>query len=255
MKIKFISLNLFEGGILFDNVFDFLDKEKPDVVALQEVYDGKDIDLPKNLRSLEVLKEHFKSWDYHFAPEFLLVRDEGKIEIGNAIFSKFPINKTITKDFGIPYGEHPLVPPDGDFSTNPRNIQCCEVEVNKKTINVCNLHGIWGLSGEDSPERLKMSEVITDLIQDKDNVILAGDFNLRPNTKTIENIEKHLTNIFKDELATSFNLKRKNLEKFPGYATSVVDMIFASKDLKIIFHNCPQVDVSDHLPLICEFEI
>ncbi|MGD9129776.1 MAG: endonuclease/exonuclease/phosphatase family protein [Candidatus Woesebacteria bacterium] len=91
MKIKFICLNLYEGGLLFDDVLEFLEKEKPDVIAFQEVNDSKEKNLPKNLRSIEVLKEFFKDYDYHFAPESLCVRKEGKIEIGNAIFSKFPI--------------------------------------------------------------------------------------------------------------------------------------------------------------------
>ena len=117
------------------------------------------------------------------------------------------------------------------------------------------LCGIWGLDGGDNSARFKMSDIIVEQIKDKEKVLLAGDFNLKPNTQTIKNIEKYLTNVFKDELKSSFNLSRKNLEKFPGYATAVVDMLFVSSDIKLLTHSCPQVDVSDHLPLICEFEV
>ena len=73
-----------------------------------------------------------------------------------------------------------------------------------------------------------------------------------PHTKTIQNIEKNLKNIFKDKLKTTFNLKQKNLHPL---STIVVDMIFASPDLKIIETYCPNVDISDHLPLVCVLEI
>ena len=41
----------------------------------------------------------------------------------------------------------------------------------------------------------------------------------------------------------------------PGYATAVVDMVFASSRLKILDHQCPDVDISDHLPLVVKIEI
>ena len=41
----------------------------------------------------------------------------------------------------------------------------------------------------------------------------------------------------------------------PGYAAAVVDMIFISKNIEVISHDCPQVDISDHLPLVCKFNI
>lgn len=254
MKIKFISLNIFKGGVFFDKILKFLEKEKPDIVAFQEVYDGKNLNLPKNLRSIEVLKKNFQGWDYHFAPEFLAIREEGKIEIGNAIFSKFPIkNKSIT-ELNTPYGEFQAIAANGDYSHHPKNIHWCEIEIDQQLYNFYNLHGIWGYDSTDTKARLKMSDIILDQARDKKRVILAGDFNIVPSSKTIRKIEQHLNNVFKDELTTSFNLKRKDLVKSPGYATSVVDMIFVSDDIKVVDHYCPQVDVSDHLPLVCEFE-
>lgn len=255
MRIKFISLNLYEGGLLFDNVLKFLEKENPDIVAFQEVMDGTDPSFDRNIRTIETLKAFLKDWHYHFAPEFLCIREIGKVEIGNAIFSRFPITNTTTSDFGIPYGEYDECPIGKDFSKHPKNIHCCEIDIKGKNYTVCNLHGIWGLDGVDNPERLKMSRIIVDQVKDKPRVLLTGDFNLKPNTQTIKNIENHLSNLFKDELDTSFNLSRKDLERFPGYATAVVDMMFASKDVKVVSHYCPQVDVSDHLPLVCQFEV
>lgn len=255
MKIKFISLNIFEGGLLFDNIHSFLDREQPDIIAFQEVNNGTDPNLQPNLRSIQELEKMLPGYNHFFAPEILLRYPEGKIDIGNAIFSKYPISKEKTVFLNVPYGEYDTVPIGGDFSKHPKNMQCCEISVNGQTLYVCNLHGIWGLDGVDNEDRLRMSDLIVKEVDGKKNVILAGDFNLKPNTKTIQNIEEHLTNVFKGELETTFNLERKDLERFPGYATAVVDMIFTSQDLTVTKHTCPKVDVSDHLPLIIEVEV
>lgn len=255
MQLKIISLNLYEGGLLFDAIFNFLDKEQPDILLLQEVNNSSEKELAQHFRSLEVLKNHFPEWEHRYDPEFVAVRPQGKIPIGNAIFSKFPVQKNWHHHFGIPYGEFVSPPVDNDFSKHPKNIQCCQIEINGSMYLICNLHGIWGLDGKDTPERLAMAETILNQLQGYQNIILGGDFNVQADTQTISKIEKKLKNVFKNSLTTSFNPKRKNLSKFPGYATAVVDVLFVSDNIKVVNKKCPQVDVSDHLPLIVTIEI
>jgi endonuclease/exonuclease/phosphatase family metal-dependent hydrolase len=92
-------------------------------------------------------------------------------------------------------------------------------------------------------------------IKETPKTILTGDFNTRPQTKTIQAIEAHLNNLFSDKLTTTFNLPRKDVEKHPGYATATVDMMFVSFDIGIIDTYCPRVDVSDHLPLVANLRV
>lgn len=262
MQFKLLNLNLYEGGTYLDNILKFFDQEKPDILCLQEIYNGTDPKLPCRLRTLENLKQHLPQHHYHYAPELAMDEDHGPIDVGNAIFSRFPIIKTKTTFLAHQYGTFKIPPPNYDWSIHPHNMHQAVININGTTINVFNLHGIWGRDGADNPTRLRMSQIIVDQIKDQQNVILTGDFNLRPNTQTINNIEQHLTNIFKDKLTTTFNipLKRKHQANYSediiqGYAQSVVDMIFTSSNLKLINKSCPHVDVSDHLPLICTFEI
>lgn len=254
MAIKFLCLNLYDGGLLWENIIDFLEKEKPDILALQEVNHTQRSKLAHNHQTLANLAKFYPKYFYHFAPEFVYSQDNHPIEIGNAIFSRFPIIDSAVRFFGIPYGEFPRDPADYDYSKHPKNMQICQLDINQQIYTLANLHGIWGLDGGDNPARLAMSQIIVEEIKSKPKVILAGDFNLKPNTQTIANIEQHLVNVFKDELDNTFNLARKDLVNYPGYATAVVDMVFTSSDIQIINHICPQVDVSDHLPLIMEFE-
>lgn len=251
MKFKFINLNVWRGGELFDEIIDFLKKEKPDVLTIQEVFNGSDKELPRNERTLEILTQEIGYRYFFFSKCFRDESSTGKIDRGNAILSKFPIVETdevfYGKSYGIYSGEKV-----SDFPTLPKTIQRAKIQLNGVNINVFNTQGVWGADGQDNKDRLEMSRLIVDQVKEKENVVLAGDFNVKPNTETIQNIEKLLKNVFKDELITTFNMKRKTN---PGYATAVVDMIFVSDNLSVTSHKCPQVDISDHLPLVCEFEV
>lgn len=126
------------------------------------------------------------------------------------------------------------------------------VDANGTELNVLNFQGVWDLDGDnDSAARLRMSDTVVQAVKGKTRVILGGDTNVRPMTETVRRIERHLHNIFGTELTTTFNMNRKS---DPGYATAVVDMIFVSDDFTVTSHECPSVDISDHLPLVVELE-
>lgn len=252
MTIKFLNLNLLEGGLLFPEILKFIHAEQPDILSLQEVYNSQDPDLAPNFRSMEVLKQALPEHFFYYSPELLHRVPEGDIDIGNAIFSRFPIKASETHFFGIPYEMYSEEKRKHDYSQDPKNIQHVELDMKGKSLHVFNLHGIWGRHGYDTPARLLMSQIIVETIQGKKPMILSGDFNVRPNTQTIRNIESHLTNVFSGELSSTFNMKRK---ADGGYASSVVDMIFISHGVRVLEKKCPQVDISDHLPLVCVFSL
>ncbi len=252
MIFKYLTLNIWFGGELWDQALAFLKKENPDILAIQEAYQKDDPSLPVNYRTVSELKKELDYKYVFFAPEFLHKRKTVKVDMGNVIFSRFPIISKNVVFFNQPYGEC-----DTEDSSIvpfvPRNIQHAKIDLNGVVLNIFNTHGIWGEEGSDNPNRLKMSQIIVDQIKGKENVILSGDFNVNQGTKSIKNIEKYLQNIFKDELKTSFNMKRK--PKVSGYGEAVVDNIFITPDLRIIKHYCPNVDISDHFPLIATFEV
>src|SRR3989344_1979302 len=253
-RLKFITLNLWFGGMLFDNILDFLKKEKPDILVCQEVYNGQNQGLERRYRSVEVLKRELGFSGAFFSLAFY---DNwggiGKVENGNAIFSKFPIISKRTVFFDVKFDKNYVRQEGADPTFISRNMQQAVLKVNGKKMNILNLQGIWGRDGEDNERRQDMSRAIIKEIKGKESVILAGDFNVNQGTKTIADIGEHLREIFKDELVSTFNLKRK--PKPSGYDKAVVDRIFASHDIKVIEHRCPQIDVSDHLPLVCVLDI
>ncbi len=253
MRVKFISLNILRGGELFDEILQFLKNEDADILALQEVYDGKNEHLERRFRSFDILSRELNYHSQAFSPAFLHATKEATVPQGNAVFSKFPITSIDTIFYDIPFGTWDWKKDEaGNFQRIQRNLQHVTIDIEGKVLNVFNTHGIWGTDGEDNERRLGMSETIIKELEGKNSVILSGDFNVKPHTKTIGNIEKRVRNVFKDELKSTFNMKRK---KDAGYATAVVDMIFVSDEIKVLDHACPAVDVSDHLPLVCVFEV
>lgn len=247
-SLRVVSLNLWNGGRLFEAARDFLLEQQADIYFLQEAYDGRGIDSDPRFRTVELLEQAFPEYDAYFGPVYLDPRkNEGKIEDGNLLLSKWPLQQRLNYFVDIPYQELDQ-DTTTDFSLFPVTIQKAQVDIEGTLLTLLNVHGPVNHNGtEDDQRRLAFRDAILTLSDER--TIVAGDFNVRPQTQTIAGLEKKFTTVFGQELETTFNTRRKDLTKFPGYADSAVDMMFVSPTIKVVEHSCPQVDVSDHLPL------
>lgn len=253
MNLKILTLNIWQGGLLFDQIINFITSERPDIVTLQEVFDTEEKDLPQNYSSLENLTEELYFTYFDFAKTFEGFVEGKKVVQGNLILSNFPILESSHTFYDIAFQNIDFQ--NRENATNlPRLLQYATIDANGLDLRVFNTHGIWGEDGLDNLRRLKMSQTIVEKFQGLSHVILAGDFNVNSNTESIKNIEKYLRNVFKDELKTSFNLRRKGIHE-GNYFKSVVDNIFVSPDIEVLDHRCPLVDISDHLPLVATVEL
>lgn len=249
--IKLVTLNVWNGGKLFDKLLLFLKQQDADILVLQEVYNGKDSALQQRFRSFDIFRRELGFQHAIFAPIAEDISSGVNQDVGNATYTKFPIKLHNTSWFDLPYGPFNLAN-STDFTKYPSGLLHTAIQIDNTTIDVFNVHGIWGFDGKDNKRRLKMGKTIIEKIKDKKNVVLAGDFNVTPNTETIKNIEKYLDNVFKDEFVSTFNMRYKDN---PGYATEVVDMIFVSPLIEVVKQYCPDDDVSDHKPLVVELNI
>ena len=252
MKIKFITLNIWHGGVLFQNVVDFLKKERPDILCIQEVYDSHDKTLEKRFRAMEEFQKEFEWLPYSkFAPT--VIDRATKAPWGNAVLSKFEITYSQNHMFNLPIVEKDMpIVEDPMAAETPQGMLETKILIGEKEVLVCSLHGVWDRHGGDTSVRLEMEKVIAETVKGKETVILAGDTNFNPDTEIARRIEKYLVSVFGQSLPSTFNMKHKTK---PGYATAAVDMIFVSKNIKVLNRNCPDVDVSDHLPLVVDLEI
>lgn len=247
MSYKVITLNIWEGGKLWPELLEFLKAESPDILALQEVRNSDNPALGNQDHSFERIKEELGLPYGDFAAAMLNTLPEGKIPQGNAVLSKYPIKPETVIFFNRPFDENYVDVPE-KFADCPRIMQVVSVDTPSASVHVGNVHGIWDLDGDNnSPARQKMARDIIEAVSDTSPYIVLGDTNAKMSNPSIKAIEKHLINIFAGELAGSFNMHRKEL---PGYATAAVDMILITPDIKVISKSVPDVDISDHLPII-----
>lgn len=252
MQIKVLCLNMWLGGKLFENMKDFVAQENPDIIALQEVHQAREIPAEEAWHDVGDLARILRYEQYIFASGCGTTTEQGhNVYFGNAILSRFPLRSAGTIFYDIPYNDSYIRTP-GDYRDEPRNLQHGVISVGETLLHIYNTQGIWGFDGEDNERRLAMADVIAREVDGKAPALLMGDFNVLESTGAIATIEKHMQNIFKGELTTSFNMRHKN---GGGFGSAAVDMIFASPDVQIIEHHTSSADVSDHVPLLVEIEI
>ncbi len=253
MEIKVVSLNLWHS-VLLDDIIAFLRQCDADIVMLQEVSNDPNPGLARQHRAFAVLQKELGYAYGVFAPALERVTTDGNIIEGNAVLSKFPLTGHEPVFFDKPYNI--FIDDVAHAPDCPRNLHRVEAKTPVGTVHIINLQGVWDLNGEnDSPRRRAMSAAILAEAKGKTRVVVAGDTNAKPTNAAMVAIEDHLTSVFKNELATSFNVKRKDLVKYPGYATATVDIMYVSRDVQVVAHACPDVDISDHLPLTATLRI
>ncbi len=123
-------------------------------------------------------------------------------------------------------------------------------------VSVCNVHGL-ALPGEkcDSPGRLMQTEgIIKFMAKRKIPRIIGGDFNVLPETQSILKFEEAgYRNLIKD-----FNIRTTRNEfswkKYPDNPLYYSDYVFVSPDVRVKSFSVPDMEISDHLPMILEID-
>lgn len=130
-----------------------------------------------------------------------------------------------------------------------------------KKVNICNIHGV-AFPGDklDSEERLSQQKQILKFVNKKNLItIIGGDFNLMPGTKSVEMIEEAgFVNLIKkfDIKKTRNKLAWDFFKHKEGYVKQYfADYCFVSPEINVKSFTVPYMEVSDHLPLILEFDL
>jgi endonuclease/exonuclease/phosphatase family metal-dependent hydrolase len=150
-------------------------------------------------------------------------------------------SEVISKDVFGGYGDEKYV-----------NLQIARFE----NLSVCNLHGIWikDAGKTDTPRRLKQAKKISNLVaQEKiggQDVILSGDFNLRPDTESMEIIES----VGLRNLVTEFGVTDTRTS-FYDKDERFADYILVSDGITVNDFQVLSDEVSDHAPLLLDFEM
>lgn len=268
-SIKLLSLNVSLFDENNEKLTRFLKEITPDIIALQEVtrkvdktaldafVSKEEVDkaTPRLLHSFYspnwVFKD-FRQENFHgkkvFEHDF-----GGLIEAGNYIKSRFEIldaqgifvqgNFSFVKDW-----EENLMHPGEE----PRMVQVADLKLNSNKLRILNYHGIWSRDKRDSKRKINASKKLLDLAKINYPAIICGDFNLFPDTESIKILNGKFVN-----LVDKFDVKttRPEHNELNHEKRNVVDYIFISKDIKVNEFEVIKTDISDHFPILLEFDI
>jgi len=139
--------------------------------------------------------------------------------------------------------------PDEDF----RAVLVTDHVINGKKLRILNYHGVWTRNKLGNEKSLIANKIINDLaLQAEGEVIICGDFNLFPNTPSMMLFEKHFISLV-DEF--SIKTTRPATNELNTQKRNVVDYIWVSKGVNVKDFKVIESNVSDHLPLVLNFEL
>ena len=245
----------------------FLQKQKVDILCLQEVVREIDDTVlreyvtkePIDLATSELkysfygpnsIMDRFSMKGFHGQEDFKFDLG-GLAEFGNYVRSKYQIVKAqnIFVENHFTYTLDRSNWPEEDY----RAVLVVDLRVGAKQLRILNYHGIWTRGKLGNDKSLKACKIIAALaLEAKGEVVICGDFNLFPDTPSMQLFEEHF-----DSLVDQFKIKttRPASNELSGLGRNVVDYIWVSKGVKVKSFEVLQSDVSDHLPLLLEFNI
>jgi endonuclease/exonuclease/phosphatase family metal-dependent hydrolase len=264
MKLSIIFLNTYNARYK-DEFFEFLDKNRPDIFCFKEIYSG----LESAVTSSGSMVDQYYQMRLKLGEEYYGYHNVRQEDWPNSTYKKHnPWGNAIFVKKGISvcsyFEEYVLGYRNSADQSNlsktlPVGAQSVTVLVNNKLFSITNFHGYYagvGVGKGDTAERLIQSK---NLLEHLDKLpgqkILGGDFNLDPNTKSIQILEeKGLDNLIK-----KYNIESTRTLKYPEekrFKNPFADYVFVEDDITVKDFS---VDTSflgsDHAPLFLEIEI
>jgi len=244
--MKIIQLNIWQGK-LGEQIIAFLRAEKPDFVCMQEVNDLKGRSGYKFFATLEEIKTGAGFSETVMSPTLSSRYMERELDYGNATLSQWPIVATATVfTRGVYKRRFDVETGDG----NVRNLQIVTVDIKGKKLHILNHHGhhVPDTKAGNSETLRQMMLIAAEIDKIDGPLILCGDFNLTPDTKSISVLNKKLTN-----LSLVHKLQETGTVLSNIHAT--VDYIFVNDLVKVRHFKMSDEVVSDHKALILEFDL
>lgn len=241
--MKILQLNTWSCN-LAPAISDLLNREQPDIVTLQEVINTDHTG--KILQSLdEILAESPYEYVY-YAPlvEFNFMSNTA--QRGNAILSKHPIEFTDTLWTKGEFQEN------FDYSVGynaARGVACATVRTPNGSVSVLSVHGYHVKEHKNgNDETLDACRMILDYTSNlKGAVIIAGDFNLTPDSDSMKVFADTYRNLcIENNVATTRNRLTKK--------TETCDYIL-TRDLEVNSFRVLEDEVSDHVALEASFSL
>lgn len=250
MELKFISYNIRHGWKL-DKVIEFLSQQKADVVQLQEVAtQGLDMQVKDDFNMFEVIGKKL-GMEGKFGRMFWIESEQGKWDLGNATYSRFPIQTFETHVYDAPVvGTFSGSIKERKFEVS-HSLLNMVVEVEGKQLRLINGHASVTADGKEAEFQTGAVRKMKEYLNQFDEYILSGDMNMTPQFKIYSELSEGLRDITDHNKPTLHPTDHVVGEM--GYH---VDYVFLKGEvLQPIEVEVLVVEGSDHLPVVCKLGI
>lgn len=240
--MKFVSINI-EGSKHFVRLFPFLKEQKPDVLALQEVFKC----------DLEAIKAASGLKECVFYPQANVVKPNIHLPLrgmwGIAVFAKEIIDQEAfyylrhkNKEISILDDQHPNI--------IDRVALAVKARVDGQDFRIVTVHFTWSGGATINEEQSKDYAVLQTFLNKFDEMIFCGDLNTPRGEEIWDDLAKKYTDNIPQNIDTTID---KNLHKSGKDIRLVVDALFTSEHY--VAKNVQVVsNTSDHMAVVGEIE-
>jgi len=255
--MKLITLNVW-GGKLYEPLIDFLKKYSTDIdiFCFQDMLFGNKPEFsPIQKGRINLFKEiqsvltNFNSFVYRDPEESYIHGEPLPLDVGcgQAVFVRN--NLDVSENGG--FRSHPESSYHKGGNIVSGRCQWIKLKLDgSESITILNLHGLWQRNSQkkDTPERIEQSKKIKDFFNNHNGKkILCGDFNIINDGNAMDMLEDGMINLIKKYGITSTRSSHyPKEEKFADY-------VLTSPNIEIGDFSVLSDEVSDHLPLLIEF--
>ncbi len=253
--------NWFHNKETRQNIFNFLQKENPDIVCFQEFYssDRKE----QGFRNVDTLKYYLGCQYSHIEYTLTLRKDD---HWGIATYSKFPIVRKAARRFSKKGGNFFLMT---DVKIGNDTIRVFNTHLESIRFNWSEYKFIENLNNDDVEQdeiegsvtilrhlkrafvkRVRQVEVLHDSIKASPYpVVLCGDFNDTPSSYTYAILSDHLQDAFR---VSGNGAGKTYAGPFPSFR---IDYIFHDPKLTSAAYRTMKEKLSDHYPISCMMKV
>src|SRR3989338_1743845 len=233
-SLRIVSLNI-ESEKHLDCVEDFLTKEKPDVVCLQEVLEPH----MERLGEASGAKAHF------FAPMNKQEVDGALVQMGVAVFSRFGATFHKPHYYIGTMDDTPFITrvPSGDKDN--RVFVLADIEHEGGMFRIGTTHFTWTPDGEASDGQRRDLQKLLTILAASGELVFAGDFNAPRGGEIFSSLSTH----YKDNVPIVYDSSIDPTLHRRGHLKRMVDGIFSTHHYTV--SNVRMVcGLSDHCALV-----
>ncbi|MFH0773257.1 MAG: endonuclease/exonuclease/phosphatase family protein [bacterium] len=248
MKIKLLQWNILYKEKI-ENIVELLKEINADIVCLQEL--GIGCRFNPTIDDTPAYVASQLGYNYYFERAHTKSDTTDMKAIGNAIFTRFPINKK-----GHFYVQEPK-PIQNSFQDEGRVYIETELQINNTSVNIATVHLSYVHKFQiNDQKKVEIDNFISHIKNNKEKYIVMGDFNSTPDSYTISELSKYFVDCGPEYKEPTWTTKPFDYQGFfEDELRWRLDYIFATKDIKIQSSEIVKTNYSDHLPILVTFEV